>query len=107
MSPLDLIGTNFTPCAQEDMVDILFCFFSVILIFDFLDKRIKEALIHLVFKGMFNLMPLSKLIMNSENEKKNRKISKVGKQLDEEHAQNVALERETFSWSLLGECIND
>lgn len=39
--------------------------------------------------------------------KKNRKISKVGKQLDEEHAQNVALERETSGWSLLGEYIND
>lgn len=39
--------------------------------------------------------------------KKNRRISKVGKQLDEEYAQNVALERETSGWSLLGEYIND
>lgn len=106
MSPSDLSGKNFIPCAQEDMVDILFCFFPVILVFDFLDKIIKEALIHLVFKGIFNFLPLYKLIVNSENEKKNRKISKVGKQLDEEHAQNVALERETSSWSLLGEYIN-
>lgn len=68
---------------------------------------IKEALIHLVFKGVFSLMPLSKLIVNNENEKKNRKISEMGKQLDEESAQNVALERETSSWSLLGEYIND
>lgn len=106
-SSLDLSGKNFIPCAQEDTVDILFCFFLVILIFDFLDKRIKEALIHLVFKGVFNLMPLSKLIVNNENEKKIRKISEMGKQLDEETAQNVALERETSSWSLLGEYIND
>lgn len=52
-------------------------------------------------------MPLSKLIVNNENEKKIRKISEMGKQLDEETAQNVALERETSSWSLLGEYIND
>lgn len=107
MSPLDLSGKSFIPCTQEDMVDIIFFFFLVILIFDFLDKRIKEALIYLVFKGIFHLMLLYKVIVNSENEKKNRKISKVGKQLDEEHAQDVALERETSSWSLLGECIND
>lgn len=53
------------------------------------------------------MLPLSKLIVNNENEKKNRKISEMGKQLDEESAQNVALERETSSWSLLGEYIND
>lgn len=69
MSPLDLSGKNFIPSAREDVVDILFCFFPVILIFDFLDKRIKEVLMHLIFKGIFNLMPLSKLIVNSENEK--------------------------------------
>lgn len=76
------------------MVDSIFCFFPVILIFDFLDKIIKKALIHLVLKGVFNLLPLYKLIVNSENEKKNRKISRMGKQLDED-AQKVALERET------------
>lgn len=69
MSPWDLSGKNFIPCAQEDVVDILFSFFPVILIFDFLDKRIKEVLMHLIFKGIFHLMPLYKLAVNSENEK--------------------------------------
>lgn len=71
MSPLDLSGKILIPCAQEDMADIIFCFFPVILIFDFLDKRIKEALIHLISKGVFHFMPLYKVIV-----KMKRKIEK-------------------------------